>query len=157
MGISASHFWREITTETLFGAYEHSAVPFERVARMFDGAVPGTHGGRFQVLLSMLPAEPDGNTAVSVRHLTPPQPKADLYLVMEESADGVYARFTYDTNLFDAATIRRFADHWAALHASVAAEPATPLGRLAMSSSAELVGSEERAGRVETTALSATR
>ncbi|MGN6268798.1 MAG: non-ribosomal peptide synthetase [Sphingomonas sp.] len=118
--------------DLLFGAYEHASVPFERVVQTLGGAVPGMEDGRFQVMISLQPALPHPAPAVRLTTLTPPRTKADLHLELEERADGLQARFTYDRSLFDAETIRSMAAHWASLLASIVADPSAPLGDLAM-------------------------
>ena len=124
-------------SDVLFGAYEHGTLPFERVVRLFKGAVPGTEDGRFHVLFSMQPPPPR-DAAVSIDLLTQPQAKADLYLEIEQTGEGLSARFTYDSDLFDPETVQRMAGHWRALLAAIVAAPGTPLGDLQMVPAQEL-------------------
>lgn len=124
-------------SDTLFAAYEHAALPFEQVAQMLDGAVPGTEDGRFHVMISMQPAPPPHDETVTLDYLTPPQAKADLYLELEPNDAGLRARLIYDTTLFDAETVRAIAGHWKTLLASIGAAPSTPIGDLAMLPEAE--------------------
>lgn len=122
--------------DLLFSAYEHASVPFERVVQMLGGAMPGVVAGRFQVMVSLQPTSP--TPAMKITTLTPPRTKTDLHVELEERVDGLQARFTYDRLLFDAETVRAMAAHWATLLSSIAADPSTPLGDLAMLPAAEI-------------------
>jgi non-ribosomal peptide synthetase component F len=69
--------------------------------------------------------------------------KADLSLVLSETPDGRFAgALEYATDLFDAATARRLAEHLRTLVRSAAASPDAPVSTLA------LMGREERAALV---------
>src|SRR5205807_7979932 len=55
----------------------------------------------------------------------------DLTIEFQELDDGVlHGMVTYNTNLFDAATIERMAEHLAQVLEAVAADPSLPLGRI---------------------------
>ncbi|WP_231421394.1 amino acid adenylation domain-containing protein [Pseudomonas sp. Leaf59] len=56
----------------------------------------------------------------------------DLSLDTHESADGLWAAFTYATDLFDGTTIERLAHHWQALLQAVVDNPRSVLARLPM-------------------------
>ncbi len=56
----------------------------------------------------------------------------DLSLDTHESADGLWAAFTYATDLFDGTTIERLAHHWQALLQAVVDNPRGMLARLPM-------------------------
>jgi hypothetical protein len=54
----------------------------------------------------------------------------DLSLMMSESGDRVAATFQYNSDLFEAATVARIADDYAALLAAVLADPGQPVATL---------------------------
>ncbi len=61
----------------------------------------------------------------------------DLTLELHEGADGLLSRFIYRTDLFDASTILRLADHWQILLESIVAEPTMPWSQLPLLSTPE--------------------
>ncbi|WP_445009286.1 amino acid adenylation domain-containing protein, partial [Pseudomonas lactis] len=61
----------------------------------------------------------------------------DLSLDTHESADGLWAALTYATDLFDAATIERLAQHWQNLLQAVVSAPRSRLCELPMVGAAE--------------------
>ena len=56
----------------------------------------------------------------------------DLSLDTQESSDGLWASLTYATDLFEAATIARLAQHWQNLLEGVARDALQPIGELAL-------------------------
>ncbi|HLM68263.1 MAG TPA: AMP-binding protein, partial [Longimicrobium sp.] len=128
-------------------AFAHQEVPFERLVEelrierslarhplfqvMFSMQAGGTSGGGFGGL-EIEAGEPDAGTA-----------KVDLSLAMGE-VDGVLrGSLQYASDLFDAATVRRMAEHFRLLLAGAAADPDTPVSALPM------IGEDERRRVVE--------
>ncbi|WP_346656797.1 non-ribosomal peptide synthase/polyketide synthase [Pseudomonas sp. SWRI18] len=62
----------------------------------------------------------------------------DLSLDTQESAEGLWASLSYATDLFEAATVARLAQHWQNLLAAVASDAQQPIAALA------LLGSDEQ-------------
>ena len=56
--------------------------------------------------------------------------KFDLSLAVSERSGGLRASFNYDTDLFDAATIRRMAGHYQRLLEGIVADPGQPISQL---------------------------
>lgn len=116
-------------------AYAHQDVPFELVVEDLRPDRALSHSPLFQVMfvyqdagaperfaLSGLTAEveePPGGTA-----------KFDLTLGMWDTGDGFAGAFEYSADLFDAATVDRFAGHLRALLAGVVADPDAPVRRI---------------------------
>ena len=115
-------------------AYAHQDLPFERLVEALQPERDLSHQPIFQVMfvhqntpLSML--EFSGLT------LTPwpietGAAKFDLTLFIEEDGTDLRASFEYSTDLFNAATISRLADHFQTLLAGIAARPESRLAEL---------------------------
>jgi len=56
----------------------------------------------------------------------------DLTLWVVEEPDGLQGRWTYRTELFEAATVERMTRHWETLLRNIVAAPASPLASLEM-------------------------
>ncbi|HWE42572.1 MAG TPA: amino acid adenylation domain-containing protein, partial [Gemmatimonadaceae bacterium] len=63
--------------------------------------------------------------------------KFDLTLFVEETAEGLSATWEYNTDLFDGATLARWAAHWTTLLAGIAAAPEVRLSALPVLPTAE--------------------
>ena len=137
--------------EVFLQAYAHQDVPFEKVV---DAVQPERDLSRtplFQVMFNLLnffeSPEQVGRSASALEQvglqLTPLKiedntSKFDLSLIMTDAADGLAGTIEYNTDLFEAATIHRIADHFKALLVGVAESPETPVTRLALLSEREL-------------------
>ncbi len=127
--------------EMALEAYAHQDLPFEKLV---DELQPGRDLSRspiFQVMfvLQNIPMEAldlPGLTlsTVNVAHKTA---KFDLALSMEDSDRGLGGAFEYNTDLFDAATIARLADHFQTLLEGIVAHPGQRLLDLPLLSEAE--------------------
>ncbi|MFG3016931.1 condensation domain-containing protein, partial [Streptomyces cinerochromogenes] len=123
--------------DTALGAYDHQDLPFERLV---DELAPDRDLSRnplFQTLF-VFQNTPDGN-AWSLPGLTVEEvgvggqeAKFDLQLTAAEAGGELLAALEYRTDLFERATIERFAGHFATLAASVAATPQARLSELNM-------------------------
>jgi pristinamycin I synthase-3/4 len=129
------------TRGTALGAYAHQDLPFERLVEELR---PERHLARnplFQVMLAVQNA-PLGRIELPGLALSPlafenPTAQLDLHLDAVE-ADGVWhADLAYAADLFDAATVRRWAAHLTALTAAAVASPASRLSELPLLSAAE--------------------
>ncbi|MFC9996173.1 non-ribosomal peptide synthase/polyketide synthase [Nocardia sp. NPDC127526] len=134
---------------TDIAAFGHADLPFERLVEILNPARSQARHPLFQVMLSFQntgPAELElpGLTASGV-DLRIDTAKFDLQLVLTEQsavADatgngsaapaGLAAEFIYATDLFDAATVERFAKWFNQLLKAVALTPHRPIGDLAL-------------------------
>ncbi|OLF11712.1 hypothetical protein BLA60_12380 [Actinophytocola xinjiangensis] len=133
--------------ETVHGALAHQHFPFplmlDGVGR--DTAVPPV----FQTTITLHPAGLDpagllpalalglpgargrlGGVEVESVALDRLAAQFDLALEAAETAGGIATVWTYNTDLFDAATIERFGVHFRSLLRAVVADPSVPLGRI---------------------------
>ncbi|MDO7843037.1 non-ribosomal peptide synthetase [Sphingomonas immobilis] len=125
---------------SVIGALGASDIPFDKMLRALDiKRGTGTHP-LFNTLFSIEPpVDPfPAGWDLTQMDVTVGAAKYDLYLELDERPEGgMHARFLYSTELYDAVTIERMADHWLRLLDGVAADPATPLAALPMVDPAE--------------------
>jgi amino acid adenylation domain-containing protein len=127
-------------------AQANQDVPFEHLVERLKPARSAQHGPLFQIMFSMdtnkggdvaalrladLRFEPLATTALPV--------KFDLILNASEGASGLSFSLDYNRDLYDAATIGRMAAHYTNLLQAIVANPAAPIGQLAMLPHAEQV------------------
>ncbi|MEV6827027.1 non-ribosomal peptide synthase/polyketide synthase [Amycolatopsis sp. NPDC051102] len=122
-------------------AFDHQDLPFDRVV---DAVQPGRDPSRtplFQVMvvLQNSPREATRLPGLETEELPQAASAANFDLTLEFQPDGevLRAALTYNTDLFDAATIDRLAAHLGVLLAGVAEDPDRPLSRLPLIGSAE--------------------
>jgi amino acid adenylation domain-containing protein/FkbM family methyltransferase len=123
---------REVTLE----AYANQDTPFERLVEELEPSRNPSHNPLFQVMFVLQSEEPGAAQqpagaaqSVSVASGTA---KFDLTMSIVEAGGGAYALFEYNADLFEQATIQRFAGHFTALLASIVANPGAPLSQLAI-------------------------
>ena len=63
--------------------------------------------------------------------------KCDVHLMQDEREEGAVGRFAYSTDLFDAGTARRLAEHWEVLLAGIATDPQRRVSTLPFLTDAE--------------------
>ncbi|WP_410640979.1 non-ribosomal peptide synthase/polyketide synthase [Amycolatopsis sp. lyj-346] len=122
-------------------AFDHQDLPFDRVV---DAVQPGRDPSRtplFQVMvvLQNSPREATRLPGLETEELPQTATAANFDLTLEFQPDGgeLRAALTYNTDLFDAATIDRLAAHLGVLLAGVADDPDRPLARLPLIGAAE--------------------
>jgi len=122
-------------------AFEHQDVPFDRVV---DALRPERDPSRtplfgVMVVLQNTPQEPPGLAGLAVRELPQEGTTANFDLTVEFQEDDGALRIalTYNTDLFDAATVDRFAGHLGVLLDGVAGNPRGPVSRLPLMTGAE--------------------
>ncbi len=122
-------------------AFDHQDLPFDRVV---DAVQPGRDPSRtplFQtmVVLQNTPREPARLPGLEAEDVEQPATAANFDLTIEFQPDGgvLRAALTYNTDLFDASTIDRLAEHLSVLLAGIAENPARPLARLPLLGEAE--------------------
>ncbi|HEX5890087.1 MAG TPA: amino acid adenylation domain-containing protein, partial [Pyrinomonadaceae bacterium] len=130
--------------EVCLEAYAHQEVPFERVVEELQPDRDLNHPPLFQVLFSLqnapLPQVDLPGIRLRVEDNTSDTAKFDLALEITEDADELACVWQYDTNVFDAATIKRMAAHYQTLLSSIVANPAREIHELPL-----LTETEQRA------------
>ena len=118
-------------------AQAHQDLPFEQLVQVLQPERSLSHNPLFQVMfnhqdsLRSAPVQLPGLALQPVDwagHST----QFDLNLETEESVDGLWASLTYATDLFDAATVERLAEHWQNLLRAVLQDASVALDDLAM-------------------------
>ncbi len=128
--------------ETLRAAGPHQEAPFEAVVDALTPARETSHDPVVQVVLGY---DDDTEPALVLPGArTEPVPldldvtKFDLHLHVERRGDDLDARFIYRTDLFDAATVRRWVRNFETLLDRALTSPATPFSAI------DLVPADER-------------
>jgi amino acid adenylation domain-containing protein len=129
-------------------AQSHQDVPFDHLVERLKVPRSVQHTPVFQIMLSMESdfaladgAQKQTIADVSFSALTQDSvaAKFDLLLDIQQSADGLLLRWTYDSSLFVHRHVEQFNDHFERLLlAMTATSAATPLGELPMLSESEL-------------------
>ncbi|SDX08991.1 non-ribosomal peptide synthase domain TIGR01720/amino acid adenylation domain-containing protein [Marininema mesophilum] len=98
-------------------AYEHQDIPFEKIVEAVQPERSTSYSPIFQTLFTLqdmaswkVPDLPELSMELAEHHVS--TAKFDLTVVMEEKAEGLWAAFEYNTDLFDRATIERMARHF---------------------------------------------
>ena len=140
--------------ETALEAYAHQELPFEKLVEMLQPERSVSFTPLFQVLFLMQNVNREGLAlpGLEVRRepvemLTTP---FDLILCIEESDRGLAGILTYNSDLFDAATIERMSQHYGNLLRGAMAGPDCAVGDLPL-----LSPDEERTLLVERNATQA--
>src|SRR6185369_10933047 len=128
--------------ETAVEAFAHQDVPFER---LIEELKPERHANRpplVQVVFALqnvpAAARPIAGLMTEPYELHNEASKFDLVVTAVEQGDALEVSFSYDRDLFDAATIRRFAEHYRTILASAVHEPAAKVGALVVLGEDEL-------------------
>lgn len=127
--------------EVAVGAFDHQDVPFETLVEVLEPERDMSHSALFQVMfilqnapiskhelpnLTIQPVEAQSGTATF-----------DLTLGVVDSSGDLLASFEYNTDLFDAGTIARMAEHFNVLLAGIVANPDQPIAALPLMRPAE--------------------
>jgi acyl carrier protein len=129
------------TREAALGAFSFQDVPLEK---LIEDLQPERYGSRtllFEVAFGFR-SEVDHRLELPGIALEPVQKESssvrlDLSLWVMERGGALYASWFYNTDLFEAATIRRLADRYATILEHVAEAPETLLGAIEIHSEAE--------------------
>jgi amino acid adenylation domain-containing protein len=123
------------------GAYAHQDLPFEQLVEELQPQRSLSHTPLFQVMfvlqnapmptlslpdLTLLPLTADSSTA-----------KFDLTCSIEQTAEGLSGTIEYRTDLFDATTIERLAEHYQTLLQGIVTDPQQQLSELPLLSAVE--------------------
>src|SRR6218665_1895135 len=128
---------REVTQ----GAYEHQDIPFEKLVDEFQSERDLSRSPLFQVMFSFQSAQSPAMDMPGLRlrqlELDSQSAKFDLSLVMADSPEGLSGALEYDVDLFEDATVARFAGHLVCLLEGIVAAPDTRLSELPLLSETE--------------------
>src|SRR5262249_23484031 len=128
--------------EVCLGAYAHQDLPFEKLVQELHPSRNLDRGPLFQVVFALenTPVEtirvPGGLTLTAPPTETGTA-KYDLTLHMGHETEGLAGVIEYNTDLFDAATIRRMRDHFQTLLRGAVAHPEQRLSELPLLADAE--------------------
>ncbi|HYW71139.1 MAG TPA: amino acid adenylation domain-containing protein [Pyrinomonadaceae bacterium] len=128
--------------EVTLGAYQHQDLPFEKLVDSLQPARDRGHTPLFQIMFALQNNMP-WELRVPGLELSPIEipdatAKFDLLLVMSEADERLAGTFSYNTDLFTAATIKRLATHFASLLTGIVGNPNQRLSEL------PLLADEER-------------
>ncbi|MCU0509395.1 MAG: amino acid adenylation domain-containing protein, partial [Anaerolineae bacterium] len=125
-------------------AFAHADAPFEAVVDALAPERDTSQSPVFQVMFLLqnapLAIPPLPGLRVEPMDFDPGIENFDLTLAVRETGDALSLSVSYDTALFEAATIRRLLDGYAALMAAALAAPKTPVWRLPVLSAADFAG-----------------
>jgi non-ribosomal peptide synthetase component F len=121
------------TREMVLGGLAAADVPFDHVVREVNPRRDPSQHPIFQAFFSIRPPMPSPAPGwdLSQTDVTVGTTKFDLYLELGEWTDRMEARFFYNTEIWNADTIRRMAGHWRVLLESICRNPDEKLGELA--------------------------
>ncbi|MEU2908045.1 amino acid adenylation domain-containing protein [Streptomyces globisporus] len=118
--------------EVTLAAQTHQDLPFERLVEALNPPRDPGHTPLFQALFVYQTAPGDGRgmDGLGIEPLALPGSvaKYDLTVDLVENDEGLTGRVEYRTDLFDAPTIERLADHFTGLIRAAVREPATRIG-----------------------------
>jgi amino acid adenylation domain-containing protein len=121
--------------ETALGAYAHQDLPFERLVEEVAPERGLSHTPLFQVMFALQNADSGDGTATAGLRLEPfggtiRTVRFDLELDLKEMGEELLGSLRFRTDLFDAATMERFAAQYRAALAAAGASPEERLSRL---------------------------
>ncbi|ASS75351.1 hypothetical protein CIG75_10345 [Tumebacillus algifaecis] len=127
--------------QTALDAYTHQDIPFEKLVAELQPIRDRSRSPLFQAMFALQSAS---QACLSLPGLAIQQiegatttAKFDLSVTFEESEQGLNGHLEYSTDLFEASTIARMADHLVTLMNSVIENPNTPVSELQMVTEAE--------------------
>ncbi len=127
--------------EATLGAYAHQEVPFEKLVEVLQHERDLSRSPLFQVMFSLqnLPSSSISLPGLQLSSVTAPihVAKFELTLVMAPGPQGLHGSLSYNTDLFDAATIERMAEHLGTLLEALSANPDQRLLELPLMREAE--------------------
>ncbi|MGH3823294.1 MAG: amino acid adenylation domain-containing protein [Pseudonocardiaceae bacterium] len=142
--VNGAQSFREFLTgvrETVLDAVVHQQVPFERLVDELSPARDTSRTPLFQtmVILQNAPGHAPELAGLDVSGVELPTTSAqfDLTVQFHETGEMLAGALTYNTDLFDAATMQRMAEHLLVLLAGIAADPDQPVAELPLLTEAE--------------------
>ena len=136
--VSAEPSFRELlgrVREVALGAYAHQELPFEKLVEELKPERSLSYAPLFQVVFAFQSANTPAPPALSGLWLSVPSlenttAKFDLTLLATDREAGINCTLEYNTDLFEAATIRRMLEHLQRLLAAAVANPLQRVGDL---------------------------
>ncbi|MBK6656643.1 MAG: amino acid adenylation domain-containing protein [Proteobacteria bacterium] len=126
--------------DTVLRLHEHSVVPYEMVVEQCGSYRDPQFAPLFQIAFDVRDerlrdsGSPELELAVMERDIGRVQ--YDLHLTMEPGADGMVALWSYNTDLYELATVQRLADAFLQLATAAAASPTTACAQLPLMTAA---------------------
>lgn len=124
---------KRVERETL-AAYAHQDMPFEKVVEAIRPERDLSRGALVQVVFAHnnTPMQQIKLPGLVGELLTFPSrtSKTDLTVMMEDTLRGVQGYFEYNTDLFEATTMKRMVEHFQVLLQSMVSQPDQPIGSL---------------------------
>ncbi|MCZ7637349.1 MAG: condensation domain-containing protein [Verrucomicrobia bacterium] len=128
--------------ESVMGALDHVALPFERMVELAPGG-PGRSASPLHEVMFVLLEQGRWDWRLGAAR---PEPvpvdtgtsKQDLMLSVQVAGDEWEAELEYATDRFNAAEVERMAVQWEEVMGAVVADPDRPIGRLALGASEEV-------------------
>ena len=113
--------------EVALQAYTHQDLPFEQLVEALQPERSLSHTPLFQVMFALddalVPSMDLLDLTVSSYSVESGTTKFDLTLLMENTASGLIGEWEYNSDLFDATTIERMAEHLQTLLEGIVANP----------------------------------
>jgi len=121
------------------GDCKHQNVPFDQIVRELRRESDSGRNPLVRVLFSFIPSISLVRLGWKIANLEVDNgaAKVDLLLQLYDTPDGIVARFTYNTDLFDAVTIHRMQGHYHTLLQGIVANPDQRLSTLPLLTEAE--------------------
>jgi amino acid adenylation domain-containing protein len=120
--------------DTLMGALAASDIPFDQLVRELHPKRDASRHPLFQVMFAdERPAsapQPHPRWDLTRMDVSTCASKMDLYVGLEKRPEGMIGRFLYNTDIFDASTLRRMVGHWIALLEGILKDPGARLSAL---------------------------
>jgi amino acid adenylation domain-containing protein len=142
--LSGNPSFRELlerVREVALGAYAHQDLPFEYLVEELQPDRNLSHNSLFQVafVFQNAPTEELKLPDLTLSFLTQENrtAKFDLTLLIEDTESGLRGHFEYNTDLFDAPTITRMAQHFCTLLSGIAAASERRISELPLLTEAE--------------------
>lgn len=130
--------------ETTVGAYAHQHIPLDRVIDVLQLERSLSYNPLFQVMLTLDVAQGGQEAALTTTNTDIESiafdnntAQFDLSLDLAQTSEGLHGSFNFNTDLFDASTIDRMAQHIALLVEQIARDPDVVLGNLSLLTDAE--------------------
>jgi len=127
--------------EVALQAYAHQDLPFEQLVEALQPERSLSYTPLFQVMFALdensLPSMKLPDLTFSSFSFETGTTKFDLTLSMENTASGLIGGWEYNSDLFDAATIARYSEHFLSLLEGIVANPIQAISELPLLTEAE--------------------
>jgi amino acid adenylation domain-containing protein len=141
--------------EVAIGAYGHQDLPFEKLVEELNPERSLSHSPLFQVMMNFQNA-PSGLLRLAGATVTPLRlrtvtTKFDLTAGIEDRGEEIGVSFRYNTDLFDASTVRWMLGHYRTLLEGIASDPDRHISRLPVLTETERIALSSQPNRVRPT------